>query len=633
MLSSKFILWILISILLLLLTITYFYNTSTLKTSFNYNWILGIAILNMVNIIIVRAYYIYYDRKNNVYGSKGRKGKQGKRGKRGKYITCSYCLTNIYAEKTKEYAPIAEIKLLDPTNLIKGNERISNILDNIDNIDIIKTNSIYNNLQNKIMKYDSNEDLETMANISVYDVNKAKKLYIQRPTGKVGYFAIGDTITAASNYKAGKNGFVISGDIRNPNSYKLISAMLIQDENAQNDDATENNIEDNTGDYTEYGIWSVNAPDGFVSLGDIVSYKKPSLTSIACVNAKCVYKIDKSPANLSYGGTYYYINNKTKLNNNSNYNSNSNTKFYDEYTNEYNQNENEDYEDEEENLDNDNNNNNKKEIIFIGFWITLLNTLIVNVCNNKSIINNTLAYNILNGNSYYLNEIGDITDQGYLYIKSRLNNIKISKIFTTFYISSYYSQYYNKQLEIYFNVNKSQLESLNADDREKAIKTKINGYKKKLDNISVIIDEMENLYDMSNKLLGKLETSIIKNDMLNIQIDFLKLLKSLFPPNKNVYMIKNECLAYNRIDETRQINIKKLTEILDIYDDNMTKLDDNETIQNLIRNTEDTLSKNLNHIQNWGIKIANRDLTDFTNERINYLIDIYTNIIEKMNIN
>ncbi len=619
MISNKLTLWIWIIVLIIALISIYLYNTSTINTKFNYNWLFIILIINIINIIVIKTYYIYYDR-NYKSGYKGIQGPRGKRGKRGKYITCSHCLTNIYAEKTKEYAPIATINILAP---IETNTHLANILNNID---IIKTSSIYNNLQDKITKYETNADFSTIATISTHDINnynRINKLIIQRPTGKVGYFAIGDTIAASS--KIGKNGFVISGDIRNPNSFSNISNIEIEDENAKEDNILETTT-------TTYGIWRINPPTDFIALGDIINYKKPSLNSVACINKNCAYKLDKSPANLSFGGLYYNIaEENTKQNNNIDNNDDENN--------------NDDNEDNNNDIDVDdvdfrsNTRKNKREVVFIGFWITLLNTVIANVCNNRSITDNTLIYNILNGNSYYLNELGDITDNGILYVRSRLSKTKITPMFSTFYISAYYSQHYNKQLETYMTTNAAELNKLSPAEREKAVQMRVNQYKRKLNNITAEIEESTTLYDICIILFNKLETMIKKRDLLPIQRDFLKLLKAYFPPNRNIYMIKNECLAYNQIDKGRLDNIKALTSILDRYDNKIINIEKDNTseegtaatwFENLIRNTEDMLAKNLGHIQSWGIKIKNRQFDDFTNERILYLIEVYDTLVGKL---
>ena len=77
----------------------------------NYGWYYIIALFNLVNIILILYYYQYKSEKLKVNGPVGEIGETGKKGDRGKYISCSYCKSNIYIQKTKRYSLVLDLKV------------------------------------------------------------------------------------------------------------------------------------------------------------------------------------------------------------------------------------------------------------------------------------------------------------------------------------------------------------------------------------------------------------------------------------------------------------------------------------------------------------------------------------------
>ena len=168
-----------------------------------------------------------------------------------------------------------------------------------------------------------------------------------------------------------------------------------------------------------------------------------------------------------------------------------------------------------------------------------------------------------------------------------------------------------------------------------------NKIKYKLEMIPTIVLEKESLYDILIILFPNgLETNIIVNELNFIQKEILKICKICFPPNKKVYIPKNECISYETIDLIRRKLIRKLNTTLKKYDlllntyeydlsrgqfeKNCSSYDNtNEKIKNLIYNLHNTF----NHIPNYKELIKEQDMELFSNSRIKYIIDEYDNVI------
>ena len=71
-----------------------------------------------------------------------------------------------------------------------------------------------------------------------------------------------------------------------------------------------------------------------------------------------------------------------------------------------------------------------------------MNTMLVNYCDYfTSTYNDTLAYNLLKGNPYFMNEAGEVKPSGNQYIVSRLKNINIPPMMVAAYITKYTADY------------------------------------------------------------------------------------------------------------------------------------------------------------------------------------------------
>lgn len=120
--------------------------------------------------------------------------------------------------------------------------------------------------------------------------------------------------------------------------------------------------------------------------------------------------------------------------------------------------------------------------------------------------------------------------------------------------------------------------------------------------------------------------------MLNeVQELIIRLCKIMMPPNKNFYIIKDECLATTMIDKNREVLIIKLGESIGRHkkfiDLIKTYPDKYQPIQQSIYQYEQALNIEVGmivgHIQNWNDKLNQMNLEEFTTTRIAQVIAIY----------
>lgn len=162
-----------------------------------------------------------------------------------------------------------------------------------------------------------------------------------------------------------------------------------------------------------------------------------------------------------------------------------------------------------------------------------------------------------------------------------------------------------------------------------------------LQTLPVLIKNTNTMLDVINVIFNRgLDTRIaIDSDglseggtMLNeVQELIVRLCKIMMPPNKNFYIIKDECLATSMIDKNREKLIlllgesigrhKKFTDLIKTYPDKY------KPIQQSIYQYEQALNIELGmivgHIQNWSDKLKQMNLEEFTTTRIEQLIAVY----------
>lgn len=578
--ASAIIFILIISIFILNYSATNIPILASYKT--HYTWFIIIAIINLINITIILYYYQY--KKTTITGRSGAPGERGPRGTRGEFITCSYCKSNIYSQKTKLYSPIVNFIDVNNTTDIYNNlgyKNIKSFKSRINKLRInpsqISTEMIFKTFSNIIEDYEfssKNENLlSAIGLLSITDLNNAIGVAdavagaIYRPRGKVGYLPFGDTAYQSSTPPP-INAFLVSGDTRNPVSFtKLITVYKMEL------DELDNLVK------TPYTIWIPNASKNYQHLGEVVSYgvKPPDINDFACLNSNCVYVDTKSTMEFQF--IYYTV---------------------------------------EKNL----------SLSFVSFWKTPLNTIITNVATDETIINNSLAFNIVSGNLSYMDNYGFIKKETEQMIIDKLTAINLSREMITVFISIYYISYYSTQLGTYFKSNKIALQNMKENERKRTMIVKINDlFSVRMKEIPYKIDDTKTLYDLLLIIFPEGLNTVVDETILSIQRDFIKLIKVCFEPNKKMYMIKNGCLAYDRIDEERIQLSKTLNNVVDTHVKIVKFLMEREQFKSALKTYltqfDNLVASEVGHISNWSFNIESGNYDDFTNGRLKTLINIY----------
>jgi hypothetical protein len=162
-----------------------------------------------------------------------------------------------------------------------------------------------------------------------------------------------------------------------------------------------------------------------------------------------------------------------------------------------------------------------------------------------------------------------------------------------------------------------------------------------LQTLPVLIENTNTMLDVINVIFNRgLDTRVAIDSeglseggtMLNeVQELIIRLCKIMMPPNKNFYIIKDECLATTMIDKNREQLIITLGEQIGQYnkfiDLMKTNPDKYQPIQQSIYQYEQALNLSLGmlvgHIQNWNDKLQQMNLEEFTTTRVEQLIAIY----------
>jgi hypothetical protein len=123
--------------------------------------------------------------------------------------------------------------------------------------------------------------------------------------------------------------------------------------------------------------------------------------------------------------------------------------------------------------------------------------------------------------------------------------------------------------------------------------------------------------------------------LFNVQKMFLRMLKLTFPPNREVYMLNNDCLASYTVDESRQTLIDQLDDQLRRYVFLKQQYLENPEQQcvslDLVNQYQTQAFSKLDKymagiITDYSTKIDSRDFTEFNNDRLSYILGIYTDI-------
>lgn len=283
-----------------------------------YMWYYFVAIFNILNICMVLSYYYY--RKGTYIGEPGKPGRKGPAGDPGKASSCSLCEQNIYMIPSTSYDLITKMDFLSLAERVI-NPDLAKSLTALDGV-FSNQNFDYGEFTNNIINgtFDPNNELTSkLMLLSIYNeyplikyVNENMGLADQEATGYFksltltpGYFGLSDMAFGGSE-PFNPTAFLVNGDIRTPASYKAICTF-----------ATVND----SGNIAKYNILSLEPPqdstDKYVALGNIIqpqdSAIQPDIARYAMVREKCTKKLASSALKLVFiypGASYELANSK-----------------------------------------------------------------------------------------------------------------------------------------------------------------------------------------------------------------------------------------------------------------------------------------------------------------------------------
>lgn len=583
----------------------------------NYTWFFGLVIFNLINLTL--AVYYYSAKTGKYYGRPGIRGKRGMKGDRGKFIICSFCKSNIFSQRSRNYDLVVSLEnsyLEDGYDVSRNmRQKITKEFNDLENMGLDIEELQIDNIVDKFGGYGRmiNNDNDIMLSGIQYLASGMNKFFSDGLTKHPGsiYRVKGDQIPLGDSPFIGDkpnklNAFMVGGDIRNPVGFERLVSF-------QTTKINKFNIEE----IKTYTVWrpipytDEKGKKIYEPLSDIVQYgtKKPNTNLIACVNKDCLKELTGDTLELLYFHFGYILKESEKS-----------SEFEMNFK------------------------INNQSYMFQPFsvWRTPLNNMVVNVGTDESLQDNTLIYNLLNGRPEYLDNNGDVKKFAYIYVTKRLKSISVDKVAKTLIITVYYNTYYAKQIELYFKKNMKYFEKIPEEKRKKLIENKVkNNFEKNKYNIPTKIENCKNMYDLMLILFSEgLDMELIVSDisggaatnfLVPIQREVLKILKTVFPPNVSVWMIKNECLSYYKVDHERRELIRNVTKvvnrqkkILDIISSDPSKFCKSDDIAiNIIRNKDLQLKSYLNHIKNFVYKIDNLELQEFTKDRLQVILEIY----------
>lgn len=588
----------------------------------NYLWYASILIFNLASMTAILYYYM--TKSKNMTGDIGRQGDKGLRGGRGKFITCSFCKWNIYTQQTKDYQKVVSLVNIPNTErwsialasqLNQDVEKYFNHIKYMISEDDINTKTTLEAFDAIIKSFGTQlRDTLLITYLAIADMNNAitgaeKPGSIYRASGKVGYFPLGDTPFKTDN-PTKLNSFVMSGDIRHPVKYNKLSHLVSYyiDDYLTDEVLKEPELE-------EFTIWQPQPPTGYVALADTIQFgkKQPDLNQIVCLKETCTKRISVDELDFMYiywGSVIPIINNLKKL------------------------------EPKSDDLD------YIKKLNFFSVWRTPLNNIIVNVASLDDLFDNTLIFNIINARGDYLDDTGKVKKSAIKIVKSKLKEFTLPTLIKTLYINIYFYSYYLEQTETYIRRNVKHIEKIKNEKKKKDVVNKI--FKRlfldKMANVPTLIAKTKTMFDLTMLLFPDgFDTYVAKDEslvntmgtpLLAIQKNLILILKCIFPPNRPVYMIKNECLSYITIDENRQKLIKTLSQeiiknqkFVDKVSENPTEFCESQVaVMQRINQKDELLSKYLSHIDNYQYKLENLDFDGITNERLKTLIEAYESL-------
>lgn len=595
-------------------------------------WGFIFIIINLINIISI--IYLYLKKKGKFIGPVGEIGYMGDKGNEGTNITCKLCDYNIYLQKTKIYSYRGHIHDNILKLLFNNDYNLNKLMiifnDSDTDVDRLIKDVYNNNLNNNFNGLVKLIDMGRFILIKDinYTLNEGNNNYtIKRPVGPYGFNALSDVLIP---YNSNIYSYTVTGDYRYPLSFNKITTIILMKNKEP----------------IYYDILKPVAPNGYKSIG-LAFFKiydnARDITQYACLNEKCIKKADKQDLIFKY--------------------------IYPDTQNG-----------------------------FVSLWMSHFNTIHINYSSYDDIVDKKRLIEIIynyDDEIYYAS--GTIKRTIYKNTQDFFDNIKLNKLTIFCYIFASYindlNYYYNKFKkkfkkslglnlgifetqkinisnvnDILDNINKELIRIEKKYNNELSKKanstitldniisqyTKDKGkliYKAKkihkfmqsnLNFIPTYIENTNTIFQLINKIFRDgLYTKINKNNININKKSFILLLKCLIPPNNGIYIPKNSCLVYNKINEKRLILLSETMNIIKNYNILLNKLNnsgedfcsnnDRAKILNYQENISDILDENLSNIIDYPDKIISNDFKEFTNNQINIVKNQYIYITNFMN--
>lgn len=522
--------------------------------------------------------------------------------------------------------------------------------------------------------------------------------YFKRPYGKVGYMSIGDTAFGGSEaYETAS--FMVNGDIRVPQGFETICSFITTKESGELDKY--NIFRMIPPDFEEIrddpdiprDISRKPENDKYVSLGDIVYYNDPKEPNKAidpllfsCVKESCCKKIDTKDLKLMfiYPGASSKLSNvyalpntgaqkKVSMTSSQNSNNDVSEGFFSVWKTSFNtikvKFSNGDFTDNKTLLeilytDNDG-------IIDEGLYtrdgrikrkvIGKLESFLTKIKINKLIAVSVLFAHTLEDVKKELHRIYTLYIRGNNDINStptlnKLNNISnitfdvIAKSITDLQkvMDANIKAKLEKSEREIADVKTKRIRSLSNVKNPKQFKSEsgagyqlqksYNNIRNQIMSLSVQIENSNNMMDITKIMFPQgLMGKIYNDDLTSVQTRILNILRVLVPPNVDVYMLKNECLVFEQVDEKRNILSMDLEDAINKFKDLREKINTDaegycggknvEMINFMIDKTYDIITDAIGHIPDYLNKLLRFNFEDITVDKM----EIIANQLNKLN--
>ena len=656
-----------------------------------YMWLYVLVILNITNIVLTLG---YYGSKNGTFiGVEGEKGEIGMRGGVGMNMNCSLCQTNIYLVPTTRYDNITMVdfpnlfKTLIDNSTPQKMEKLNKMLDS-NYFDFTEFSSnllkgefdLNNETTSSLLMLSLYHDfpLINYLNQSMGHSDNIATGYFKRPFGKTGYMSLGDTAFGGSDaYET--TSFMVNGDIRVPQGFDIVCSFITTKESGDLDKydilrmipPEFEEIEDDPD--TPKDLTRKPKDDKYVSLGDIVYYNDPRNPNgtvdpllFSCVKKSCCKKIDIKDMKLMF--IYPGANPTTSLNSASAKNSlQHNEGFFSVWKTPFNtikvKFSNGDYTDGRtmiEILYTGNNGNiegglytrdgrikkkvvAKVEAFLKKIRLNKLSSVVTLFSNNVEEVKDDLHQIYIQ----YIRGINEINSTPNLNKLSNRSNIVLSDIANAIKdLDKVIDENIKKKLEKaereMAKVKTKRIRSLGQVKDPKQFKSDTGaGYqlqkayqsvRSKIMNLSVQIENCENMMDLvkvmfPQGLLGK----IYKKDLTSVQERTLDILRVMVPPSDDVYMLKNECLVFEQVDEKRNELSLELEDEISKFKDLIEKINEDaegycgsgdvEKINQMVDKTYEIIADTIGHIPNYLDKLLRSNFEEITTDKIQILVN------------